>query len=436
LEIKRLSKKKVYDNGFFVLPFKGGSKMKKVFLTVLLTFLLVLVGFSNSKVTVWFAGTTKELMEVVEKQMIPEFEKNNPGITLSAEFIPWGELSTKLTTGFAGGIGPDIFMHGQAAIAGFAEKGMILSLDDYLSELEDVKDFASAIDSGLYKGKRYFVPIFGSGRLMAYRKDLFEEAGLDPEHSPDNWQELRNSARETTKRQGKNFQVAGINLPVSGIDLQQVWTSFLIGNGGKLFNDQFEPIFNSPEGVEALKFYTDLIHVDKVASEYGLNPVGNVLPIAAGRAAISFVNSENMAAIQKYSPEMSENIKLTIPPKKVTRAGFYSFAGFMVSKNTENIDNTIKALAFLTSKDSIVKINKSLGGIPPRQSATEADFVASDPVLKKFVEGVEYSFANPNIPYWVQARDILTKYLERAVRGVMDPEKALDQAAEEIRKLQ
>ncbi len=410
--------------------------MKKVLLISLLALLLVFTGFSKSKVTVWFAGTAKVLIDVVENEMIPEFEKDHPGIELGVEFIPWGELSTKLTTGFAGGIGPDIFMHGQAAIAGFAEKGLILPIDMYLSKLEEVEDFAGAIDSGYYLGEYYFVPVFGSGRLMAYRTDIFENAGLDPDSAPDNWQELRKVALATTKRQGKNFQVAGINLPVSGIDLQQVWTSFLVANGGALFNEQFKPIFNSKEGVEALEYYTNLIHTDKVASEYGMNPVGNLLPLAAGRAAISFINSENMAAIQKYSPEVFEKIKLTIPPKKITRAGFYSFAGFMVSKDTENIDITIKVLSFLTSKDSIVKINESLGGIPPRQSATEAEFVASDPVLKKFVEGVEFAFANPNIPYWVQARDILTKYLERAVRGVMDPEKALNQAAEEINRLQ
>nr|HPR97548.1 extracellular solute-binding protein [Thermotogota bacterium] len=256
--------------------------MKKVFWIFLLVLLLVFTGFSKETVTVWFAGTTKGLIDVVENEMIPAFEKNNPGLNLQVEFIPWGELSTKLTTGLAGGIGPDIFMHGQAAIAGFVQNDLIMPLDSYISKLEEPDDFGGSMTSGLYKGQTYAVPVFGSGWLMAYRRDFFEEAGLDPDHAPDTWQELREHALATTKRAGKNFEVAGINLPVSGIDLQQVWASFLYENGGKLFDDDFNPVFDSEEGIEALQYYVDLIHTDKVSSEYGLNPVGNLLPIAAG----------------------------------------------------------------------------------------------------------------------------------------------------------
>jgi multiple sugar transport system substrate-binding protein len=61
--------------------------------------------------------------------------------------------------------------------------------------------------------------------------------------------------------------------------------------------------------------------------------------------------------------------------------------------------------------------------------------VSSDPVIKMFVLGTKYAFGNPNVPFWVQARDILSKYLEQAIRGVVNPKEALDKAAEEIKKL-
>ncbi|HNV06163.1 MAG TPA: hypothetical protein PKH64_08595, partial [Petrotogaceae bacterium] len=80
-------------------------------------------------------------------------------------------------------------------------------------------------------------------------------------------------------------------------------------------------------------------------------------------------------------------------------------------------------------------INEVQSTLPPRQSAAESEFVSSNPVLTMFVKGAKYAFGNPNVPFWVQARDILIKYLERAVKGNMDCKSALDQAAQEIMKL-
>jgi multiple sugar transport system substrate-binding protein len=108
----------------------------------------------------------------------------------------------------------------------------------------------------------------------------------------------------------------------------------------------------------------------------------------------------------------------------------------MVSRTTDDIDATTKVLRFFTSKEAIIDINKALGSLPPRQSSVEAEFVAKDPLLQMYVKGSKYAFGNPNVPFWVQARDIISKYLERAVRGVLAPKVALDKAAQEIIELQ
>lgn len=409
--------------------------MKKFFLIFMVVSLLVFVGLAKTNVTVWFAGTTGTLMEAVDDRLIPEFEKANPDIKLTVEYIPWGELSTKLTTAFAGGIGPDIFMHGQAAIAGFVENGVLMSIDSLIDNLEDPADFGGALNVGVYRGKNYFVPVFGSGRLLAYRADFFEESGLDPNEAPVTWEQLEAFAKATTVYESGRIVRAGLDIPVTGIDLQQVWTSFLIENNGTLFDDDLNPVFNSPEGIEALEYYVSLIREAKVASEFGLSPVGNLAPIAAGTAAMVFMNNETLSSIKQYSPEAYSHIRLAFPPARYTRAGFYSFAGFMVSKNTKNLEATTKVLAFMTSKNSLIEINTALGSLPPRQSGVVAEYIANDPDLKKFVEGAKYAYGNPNVPFWVQARDIISKYLERAVMGIMSPKDALNKAAEEVSKL-
>jgi len=279
------------------------------------------------------------------------------------------------------------------------------------------------------------VPVYGSGRLLAYRNDFFVDAGLDPDEPPLTWEQLRFYALQLTKTERGSIRRAGLALPVTGIDLQQVWTAFLVQNGGELFDNAFNPVFNSAAGVEALRFYVQLIREDKISPDSGVPNVGNVDAIVSGDEAIVYITMETLADIRKYFPEAFKKITIAMPVARLKRATFYSFAGFMVSAKTKNLDETAKVLRYLTSKNSTIAINKALGGLPPRQSAANEDFISNDPVMAAFLQGSKYAFGNPNVPFWVQARDVLAKYLERAVKGVMGPKEALDGAASEISKL-
>lgn len=400
-------------------------------LVVMVMALIAVSAFSKDTVLVWFAGTDKALTDCVDK-LVREFEKRNPDIDVQVEFVPWGELSVKVATSFAGGIGPDIFMHGQAAVAGFVENGVLMPLDDCVEALEDIGDFGEVIEAGRYKGHLYFVPVYGSGRLLAYRSDLFERAGLDPSKPPSTWEQLREYAIKLTEWEGNRMKVAGIDLEVPS---QQVWGIFLMSNGGGFFNEEFEPVFNSPQGIEALEYFTELVRKYKVYPEAGLPKVANLDPIVAGTAAMAFVTAETMAAAKKYAPDVYEKIKLSFPPARIKKATFYSFGGFMVSRFTKNREATIKVLSYLTSKSSIAEISHVLGGIPSRKSAVNDPRFGSDPIISLFIEGMKYAFWNPNVPFWTRARDILSQYIERTVRGTMTPKEALDKAVEEIRKL-
>ena len=51
---------------------------------------------SDGKLTVWVAGNTADIQEAFN-QVIENFNQNNPKFSVTVEFIPWGDLSTKLT---------------------------------------------------------------------------------------------------------------------------------------------------------------------------------------------------------------------------------------------------------------------------------------------------------------------------------------------------
>ncbi|HNQ99427.1 MAG TPA: extracellular solute-binding protein, partial [Trueperaceae bacterium] len=112
--------------------------------------------------TVWYAGNFQDQMDLVNNELVPAFEAANPGIDLTVEFIPWGDLTAKLNTAFATGTVPDVFMHGQAATAGLVAADRLAPLDDYLAGF-DVADFGPTFEQGSVDGKHYLAPVYGSG---------------------------------------------------------------------------------------------------------------------------------------------------------------------------------------------------------------------------------------------------------------------------------
>ncbi|MFK4997524.1 extracellular solute-binding protein [Bacillus sp. N9] len=111
----------------------------------------------------WVAGNSPEIQATFDS-IVDSFNSTNEskGIKAKTQYVPWGELDQKLTTSLAGGVGPDVFMHGAAAAAGFATNGQIEPLDKYFEGWEDVSDFNEGyISAGAVNDEHYVVPIQG-----------------------------------------------------------------------------------------------------------------------------------------------------------------------------------------------------------------------------------------------------------------------------------
>ncbi|MEK7766268.1 MAG: extracellular solute-binding protein, partial [bacterium] len=111
---------------------------------------------------------------------------------------------------------------------------------------------------------------------LTWRKDLFQEAGLDPERAPRNWDELLDYARRITNP-AKGIYGMGFG---SGPDASWHFYSFLLSAGARAVaqdaNGQWRAAFDSPEATEAAYFYSRIIQQKYVKN-------GRTIPGAALR---------------------------------------------------------------------------------------------------------------------------------------------------------
>jgi multiple sugar transport system permease protein len=94
--------------------------------------------------------------------------------------------------------------------------------------------------------------------VMLYRKDLFQDAGLDPDNPPRNWDEFLDAARKLTVPEKQQYGF-GIYSP------QPAWTAFnlLASNGAKVVerdaNGQWKAVYGTREAAEAVRFLWQLM---------------------------------------------------------------------------------------------------------------------------------------------------------------------------------
>ena len=127
--------------------------------------------------------TTEEQPERLAKQeeMAAQFEAET-GIAVEVIPVTESDLGTRATAAFAAGDLPDVIYHTLQYALPWAEAG-ILDTEAATDVIEDLGagTFArGALEMAAVNGGYASVPVDGWTQMIVYRKDLFEEAGLQP----------------------------------------------------------------------------------------------------------------------------------------------------------------------------------------------------------------------------------------------------------------
>lgn len=186
------------------------------------------------------------------------------------------------------------------------------------------------LDAQTVDGKLYGLPIYQDLNILMYRADLFEKYGLDV---PDTLDDLREVAKELAG-QGKSTGMSGIAMRGQrGFGINEwTWPTFLQAFGGSYYkdfpNDQ-TPVLDSPEAVDALTYYVDLLN------SYGPEGVANYSyvevqgDLVAGKTAM-ILDSATLAgnALNPGTSKAAGKLGFGMVPKGPggRHPGFYSWS--------------------------------------------------------------------------------------------------------------
>lgn len=362
--------------------------------------------------------------DILEGEIIPKFNEEYPDVNVEVEYTTYAKLNEKLTTGMVGGTMPDVLMMGVGWIEGFAKENQLKSLSEFDTDVDSLSATYNekVLQAGVYKDELYAIPIMLDARLGVYSKKMFEEAGLDPKHPPENWDELREYAKKLTKRDSNgNLEVAGVDL--LSYDHRQIWLPFLWQNGGKLFDEEGNAAFNSTEGVEALTFYTNLVNKDKV-TDVGFETGTDASLIGSGMAAMAMAHNNIWTNIEQQNPEALEDIEFFVMEEE-QKAMFYGGTLATISESTEYPEEAFALLTHLTGEEASLLANEQRGNVPARMDLLDSEYVQNNKGVKFAMENLEYAYPEGGVPEWLEIRSKFTEEIEQALYKEKTPKEAL-----------
>ena len=207
----------------------------------------------NPALTIWHMENTPQRI-AAWGAIADEYNATNPEYPVEFQVQEWDSIYPGIAAAAQSGTQPDVLF----VIPDFATYVRNLGLGYPATETVDALDAAH----GLYpasraaytdEGEVWAVPLYGMVQVLWYNAQMLQAAGVD---APATWSELLSAAEALTTDDVKGIAVpAGRNLASD----QVAFSFMLTGAAGNWFTADGQPNFNTPEVIDAIDFYNQLL---------------------------------------------------------------------------------------------------------------------------------------------------------------------------------
>lgn len=413
-------------------------------------------------ITVHFVGENTPPNRALSELVEDEFTAIT-GIKVEMELLHLEHVFDKIGIDFGAQAGLyDVLYVDQAWMRRFAPG--LVNLDSFMKNNPSLVDpefdladiFPSLLESqGIVEGEFLGIPWDIPICFLVYRTDIFEELGLAP---PATWEEYRDIARKVTEAMAPKVYGTSLQMGRHYATVLE-FLNFLHNNGGSYFDADGNPAVNSEAGIKALEMYNSLIEFappgvtgytwteTAEAMERGI--VAMSLPYqeqypgfedatrskVVGKTDIVFHPVGNQFAIAAYGEK---------PGAHTSGGSSFSLTKYSVSKEAAFL-----FMQWATSKEIVKKAVTLIGGGTPVRISTcldpeiaERRYIHSPTTTRHIFPSytalmtenmVGYS---PQAAFWTEASVVISKYLSGYNGGEYASAKiALDKLADELEKV-
>ncbi len=368
--------------------------------------------------TIWGSDVDKK----VYTERLALAQKALPNITVKLVQIS-DNYDTKLQTMIAGGQSPDVIMTAEAVNV-LSSKGQLEDLGPALQKrgIDPVATFGEgSVKTYSTSGHLWGVPDRAGAMVLYYNKDLFDKAGVAYPDGTWDWQQFRDAAKKLTVSANGKTTTWGY----AAGDWWPWYMTWMYQNGGRILDDNGKPVVNSPENVEALTFYNDMVLKDHSApspQDYADAGLKNGQPdplFAQGKLAMETTGFWNIASLSDATFKWGVAPLWHGKDKAVPAFG----SALAVSSQSKHKEAAEDLVAFLTSDEGETPIATSGLDIPSNLKLLKSDTFLKAPWNKggidlgAFTDSAESIYSPPLVPEWNQIQKAFTDGMDATWKG-------------------
>lgn len=387
--------------------------------------------YSQTELTMYYPVSVGGPLTKVIDGMIDGFEKENPEIKVNAVYAGnYDDTRVRALSAIQSGQPAQLSVLFSIDAYDLMEQDLIVPFDDVVKTDEEKQWLASfypaLMANGQIEGKTWGIPFQRSTIVMYYNKDMFREAGLDPEKPPRTWAEMIDAGKKLTK-DGRY----GLMVPGTGYAYWML-QCFAIQNGKELMSDNGTKVnFADPDVIEALSFWRSLTTEHKISPE-GLVEWGTLRQaFVQGQTAMMWHTTGNLTAVKdeaKFDFGVAELPAGKQPGSPTGGGNFYLFK----KASEEERAASLKLIRYMTAPERAAEWSITTGYVGVSQAAYDTPKLQA--YGKEFPQALvardQLNVAIAEFSTWETARvrEALNNAVQAALTGTQTPEEALKAA--------
>jgi multiple sugar transport system substrate-binding protein len=326
----------------------------------------------GSTLTLW----TRAPLERQAKLLVEAYNDSHEN-QVELTVVPNDDYVAKVGAAAGSGGLPDLFAADIVYVPNWVEQGLFTDITDQIDGL-DYKDQINKghLSAGTLDGKSYVLPFVLDLSMLMWNKELFSEAGLDPDKAPATLDEFADAAKKVQALNKPDTYGTATGLNCGGC-LVFTWFPSIWASGDQVMNE---------DGTESL---LDGDSAQKVYETWrGLEDAGAVLPSSTDEAGPTWTAafSEGKVGVMPFPATLLPSLTFDagvagIPGVDGGESTFVGGDGIGVSKDSKKAAQAWNFLSWMMSEDAQVGVLAKDGNAISRGDLANNEYAAKDPRL-------------------------------------------------------
>jgi multiple sugar transport system substrate-binding protein len=406
---------------------------------LLSVFSIPMLAAEKVKLSYWVGGYPTEGINMI-RQILAEFEEET-GIEVELTTFPWGSYAKKLLTAFKMGEPPDVFVGNPRQ---YQRMGAVRAITEEFESLP-YKDsypeqfvFNATVDGDIW-GLPHILTIW----MIVINKEKFEQAGLDPERTPQNWEELLSMAKKLTRDTNNDGEIdqwgwgshggyLSSHIFLSLMHQQEI--GLITGKRDELFIDQYRD-----EAIKTIEFMNELAEYTpggpSAAAGYEYGHLMRMM--AEEEIAMFFTTPFNGPKIVEMNPELEGKISFLNMPEEPTGFSMAGGGWIVTTADSKYPNESWELMEYLQKPENSLRSAPLTNYVPCRTDLLEHPLLKDNPwakyMMRQAAQGVKLQEAHPG---WGMLREKIMDAVAATFLGKKTVEQAVDDMIREMEVIQ